>query len=71
MTERIKAQLIQEHGKALRRIDIGAERAAEIAMELERLNGAVLNAAERLDFNDDPGRFPAVLAAGAQAVKPK
>jgi hypothetical protein len=71
MSEKIRAQLVQEHGRVLRRIEIGAERAAEVAEELERLNGAVLDAAQRLDFNDDPGRFAAVLAAGAQAGKRK
>jgi len=69
MTAKITAELIREHGRALGQIDIDVQRAGELADEVERLNDAVMNAARRLDFNDDPGRFAALLASGAQPAK--
>ena len=69
MSAKVTAELIQEHGRALRQIEIDTRRAAELADEVERLNSAVMNAAVRLDFNDDPARFAALLVVGAQPAK--
>ena len=66
MGGKVAAELIREHGRALRDIEIESGRAEELAAEVERLNGAVMNAARRLDFNDDPGRFAALLVSGAE-----
>ena len=70
MTGKITPALIREHGAQLRRLALDEKRAAEIAEEVARLNDTVINAADRLlDFNDDPGRFAALLAAAAQPAK--
>ena len=70
MSAKITPGLIREHGAQLRRIALDEQRAAELAEEIERLNDAVLNAAEkRLEFNDDPNRFAALLVAAAQPAK--
>lgn len=61
------AQLIRDHGRQLVRLDISEPRAGELAAEVERLNNAVLDAAARLDFNDEPSRFTALLLACRQA----
>ena len=69
MSDKITAALIRAHGAALRRIELDEQRAAEVAAEVERLNNAVLDAARRIDFNDEPARFPAYLASVAHAGK--
>jgi len=70
MSEKISPDLIREHGAQLRRIALDEKRAAELAEEVARLNNTVMDAADkRLDFNDDPGRFAAFLAAGAPPAK--
>ena len=70
MSEKISPDLIREHGAQLRRIALDEKRAAELAEEVARLNNTVMDAADkRLDFNDDPGRFAALLASGAQPAK--
>jgi hypothetical protein len=66
MSGKITPGLIREHGAQLRRTTIDEKRAAEIAEEVARLNGAVIDAAGKLDFNDDPGRFAALLAAAGE-----
>jgi len=40
---------------------IGAERLADIAIEVERLSGVVRAAAPQLSFNDEPSAFAATL----------
>ena len=70
MTEKkISPELIREHGAQLRRIALDEKRAAEVADEVARLNNAVIDAADRLDFNDDPARFAALLTAAAQRAR--
>lgn len=61
--EKLTAQLVRDHGRQLVRLDISEQRAGELAAEVERLNNAVLDAAARLDFNDEPSRFTALLLA--------
>jgi len=70
MSEKISPDLIREHGAQLRRITLEDKRAAELAEEVARLNGAVMDAADtRLGFNDDPNRYAAFLAAGARPAR--
>lgn len=61
MNEKPTSQLIRNHGRQLARLEISEQRAGELAAEVERLNTAVLDAAARLDFNDEPSRFTARL----------
>lgn len=67
MNEKPTAQLIRDHGRELARLEISAQRAGELAAEVERLNSAVLDGAARLDFNDEPSRFTALLLAYRRA----
>lgn len=62
----VTGAFIQQQGEELRRLRLTPERAGELAEEVARLNDAVIDAARRLDFNDDPGRFTALLAAAAE-----
>ena len=71
MSGKVTPGMIREHGAQLRRITLDEKRAAEVAEEVARLNDTVIDAAEKLDFNDDPARFAALLAAGAQPGKTK
>jgi hypothetical protein len=67
MSEKVTAQLIADHGRQIARLDIAEPRAGELAAEVERLNSAVLDGAVRLDFNDEPARFTALLVLHRQA----
>jgi hypothetical protein len=62
MSDKITAELIRQYGKALRRMDLSEQRAAEVAIEVERHNKAIMDAAHILDFNDEPSRFFSVLS---------
>jgi hypothetical protein len=57
------AKLIRDRGRQPARLEGSGRRAGELAAEVERLNRAVLNAAARLDFNDEPARFADALRA--------
>jgi len=64
MSAKVTPTLIREHGAQLRRLALDEKRAAELAEEVARLNDAVMDAADALlDFNDEPARFEAQLAA--------
>jgi hypothetical protein len=67
MNEKVSAQLVRDHGRQIARLDIEETRAGELAAEVERLNSAVLQGATRLDFNDEPARFTALLLRYRQA----
>lgn len=70
MSARVTPELIREQGAQLRRLSLDEKRAAELAEEVARLNDAVMNAADqRLDFNDDPNRFAALLNSAAQPAR--
>jgi hypothetical protein len=70
MSARVTPELIREQGAQLRRLSLDDKRAAELAEEVARLNDAVMNAADqRLDFNDDPNRFAALLNSAAQPAR--
>jgi len=58
----VTGELIQQYGRQLRDLDVQLVRAAELAVEVERHNRAILNAAtDKLDFNDEPSRFLSAL----------
>ncbi|MBI4206624.1 MAG: hypothetical protein HY527_16505 [Betaproteobacteria bacterium] len=67
MSDKPTSQLIRDHGRQIARLDIAEQRAGELATEVDRLNSAVLEGASRLDFNDEPARFSALLLAYRQA----
>ena len=67
MNDKLTSQLIRDHGRQIARLDIAEQRAGELATEVDRLNSAVLAGATRLDFNDEPARFSALLLAHRQA----
>jgi hypothetical protein len=70
MNEKVTAELIRGQGAQLRRLAIEESRARELAADVERMNNAVIDAAdERLDFNDEPARFAALLAETREAGK--
>jgi hypothetical protein len=62
--ERLSAGWIDEEARVLHGITTRAPgRDAELAAEVTRLSRAVLDAARELDFDDQPGDFPATLMA--------
>ena len=61
MALKITGELIREYGKVLRNIDLTEQRAAELALEVERHNSAILNAGNMLQFNDEPAKFLSAL----------
>lgn len=69
MAGKITPALIREQGSQLHALDIAEARAAELAREVEAHVTAIRTAAERLDFNDEPGRFTALLTLHAEPRK--
>lgn len=61
----VTGELVRAQAAHLRGIDIGQPRAEEIAMDIGRIVESVAAVRERLDFNDEPGRFDACLNAPA------
>ncbi len=61
MKAKVSGELIRQQGRALRNIDVPKQRAGELAVEVERLNRAILDAARALDFNDEPAAFLSAL----------
>lgn len=67
MPRKLSAATIRAYGEEVARLGVTAERAAEIASEVDALNQAALAAAARLDFNDEPGQFPLALMRNRQS----
>jgi hypothetical protein len=57
---------IEEIASALQAHAVRGARAAELAVEVSRLNGAVLALADRLTIDDEPTGFSAVLEKNAR-----
>jgi len=57
----VTAKLVQESARLLQDKEFSQARAAEIAIEVDRLNGGVRRAAASLGFDDEPATFLAVL----------
>jgi hypothetical protein len=55
------AKLVRDYVRLLQGKEFTEARAAEIALEVERLNGDVRRAAQTLGFDDEPASFLAVL----------
>lgn len=62
---KVTPDLIRAQCAELRGIEIDEPRAEELAADMSRLTDAVLGVRDRLDFNDEPARFAAHLAASA------
>ena len=61
MPRKLDGALLRNHGAALRGLRIKPGRAEEIAAEVTRQTGAVMDAKVRLEFNDEPARFLTAL----------
>ena len=57
MRDKVSPALILKQSKELQSIEISGERAEQLADEVETINGAVLDAADDLDFDDEPAAF--------------
>ncbi len=69
MSNKITAALIGEQAAQLHGLELTATRCIELAGDVERHNTAIRNAAQQLDFNDEPARFNALLVAHAEQRK--
>jgi len=58
---KVSPELIEQIGKQLQNFSINESRCTELALEVARLAGAVLDARSRLGFNDDPADFRGLL----------
>jgi hypothetical protein len=61
----VSQELIQEAGRQLQDFPIDEKRSAELALEVSRLNSALLQMTGGVDFNDDPAAFRGLLEGGA------
>jgi hypothetical protein len=57
----VSQQLIQETGRQLQDFYFDERRSAELALEVSRLNSALLQMTAGVDFNDGPWAFPGLL----------
>jgi hypothetical protein len=71
MNRTISARLVQEWSSQLHGLEFSEARSAELAADVERHNAAIRAAAPQLDFNDEPARFAALLAAHRDAGSAK
>ena len=62
MFTKVTAHMVREHARQVHGLDFSIERCGELARDLERHAAAVAAASVNLDFNDEPGRFIALLA---------
>ena len=58
--------LIARMAAEIQKLEFGKERAAELALELTRLNKTILQEATRLDMTSEPSQFAALLEERAQ-----
>ncbi len=61
MSAKVTAQMVREHAIQLHGLDFGDARCKELARDVERHVTAIASVAPALDFNDEPGRFAALL----------
>ena len=61
MARRVSTELIDRQGSELQRIEYTPGRSAELAEELDVINGEMLEMAKMREFNDDPGAFDRIL----------
>ncbi len=68
MTKPVSPELIRRQAEELHRFTIAEDRASELAAEVETINAAAFEAAQELDFDDEPVAFARLLrAARAEA----
>lgn len=61
MSAKVSAQMVREHAIQLCGLNFGDARCEELAHDVERHVTAIASIAPILDFNDEPGRFAALL----------
>jgi hypothetical protein len=57
----VAPDLIEQIAQQLQQIAIDPARARELAIEVSRLNSAVLGAIDNINFDDEPAAFRALL----------
>jgi len=57
----INPGFVRDAAKVLQQVDLSANRAAELAIEIERLNETVRRASASLTFDDEPATFASTL----------
>jgi len=67
MAEEIPPRLIADEARVFYGVERDAERNAELAREVAKLNDAVREASTELGFDDQPGDFLALLVALREA----
>ena len=60
---KVTGELVRAQAAELREVELDIQRAQELAEEVAKINAAAAAARERLDFNDEPARFLALLSA--------
>lgn len=65
MSTKVTAQMVREHALQLHDLEFSDARCEELARDVERHLVAIAAAAPQIDFNDEPAKFAAQLAAGA------
>ena len=63
MTPKVSVELIDRQASELQHISVSRERVAELASEVDNFNRDVFEAAQELDFNDEPIGFLRVLVS--------
>ena len=67
---KVTPELIRAQALDLRGVKLSGSRAEELAADIAKANDAVIAARGKLDFNDEPARFAARLAAAASSPRP-
>lgn len=62
---KVTGELVRAQAAELREVQLDIQRAQELAEDVAKINAAAAAARARLDFNDEPARFLAVLWAPA------
>jgi hypothetical protein len=67
MSTKVTAQMVHEYAMQLHGLDFSDTRCEELARDAERHLAAIAAAVPQIDFNDEPAKFAAQLAASAPA----
>ena len=67
MKAKVTSELILQQASALQRLEITEERAEELTSEVAAINDTVLDAAQEMEFDDEPASHARLL----RAEKPK
>jgi hypothetical protein len=59
----VTGELVRAQAAELREVELDIQRAQELAEDVAKINAAAAAARGRLDFNDEPARFLALLCA--------